>query len=359
MNWLFADMDAFFASVEIYLNPKLRGRPVGVVPLQSEYTCVIAASYDAKACGIKVGTKVGEARRLCPDIALVKARPAVYARVHRDVVKLFKEFAPIEKVESIDEWAIRLTGPQRSREAAVDLAHAMRRRMREVYRGRITCSIGIAPTRLLAKIASDLEKPDGVTAVSADELPGRFDGLRLKDLCGIGPGMRDRLARVGVTDVRGLWELSEDDAVRVWGSVDGARWWRGFHGVDEPRVAPTRGSMSHGKILGFDERNEDSARGILERFVYRLGRRLTRDGYYARHLSIAVRDEAGGVTRDEIGIPCAQDTPTLLQHFAAVWARRIPTAARPKKVEVCVSGLESAAQGRLPFAETEKLGRLS
>src|SRR5262245_53022329 len=106
MNWLFTDMDAYFASVEQHLRPELRGRPVGVIPVETESTCVIAASYDAKRYGVKTGTGVRDARRLCPGIKLVKARPSIYVEKHHELLRSVDQIAQVEKVYSIDEWSV-------------------------------------------------------------------------------------------------------------------------------------------------------------------------------------------------------------------------------------------------------------
>src|SRR5271154_2905282 len=103
MNWLFIDMNSYFASVEQHLRPELRGRAVAVIPVESEHTCVIAASYDAKIHGVKTGTRVSDARRLCPGITIVKARPDIYVQVHHAILRSVDKCAPIHKVYSIDE----------------------------------------------------------------------------------------------------------------------------------------------------------------------------------------------------------------------------------------------------------------
>src|SRR5262249_16403750 len=104
MNWMLMDMDSYFASVEQYLRPELRGRCVGGIPVETDSTCVVAASYDAKRFGVKVGTGVREARRLCPGLLLVKARPDVYVRVHRRILRSVDRCAEVHRVYSIDEW---------------------------------------------------------------------------------------------------------------------------------------------------------------------------------------------------------------------------------------------------------------
>ncbi len=360
MNWMLTDMDSFFASVEQYLRPELRGRPVGVIPLETESTCVIAASYDAKRLGVKVGTGVRDARRLCPGIAIVKARPDLYVQIHHRILQSVDKCAPVHKVYSIDEWTVQLRGGERDPEQARKLAHAMKRQILQDFGPWMTCSIGIAPTRLLAKIASALGKPDGLTVLSVEDLPGRLDRLSLKDLCGISDGMLARLHKHGVHDIRELWELSRDQSIRIWGSISGADWWAGFHGHDEPEVPTRRRSMSHGNVLEPRFRNEEAACCIMARLVCKLAQRLRRQGYLARSLRISVSYERGGSFSQEIALPSAHDTPTLLHQFYVLWRRRAPGACPIKKVGVCVAGLVPASQVPRPlFDEAEKLQRLS
>lgn len=360
MNWVLTDMDSYFASVEQHLRPELRGRPVGVIPVETESTCVIAASYDAKRLGVKVGTGVREARRLCPGIALVKARPKIYVQMHHRILQSVDKCAEVHRVYSIDEWTVRLRGGDRDPERARKLAQDTKRQILGDFGRWMTCSIGIAPTRLLAKIASNLQKPDGLTVLSVADMPGRVEHLSLKDLCGISDGMLARLDKHGIHTVRALWEASRDDAIRIWGSVSGADWWAGFHGYDEPEVPTRRHSMSHGSVLEPRFRNEEGAHGIMVRLVCKLAHRLRQGGYLAKSLRISVRDEQGGSSTEEIGLPSANDTSTLLQQFYKLWQRRSPGVRPIKKVEVSVAGLVLASQVSRPlFAEAEKLQRLS
>ena len=359
MNWMLTDMDSYFASVEQSLRPELRGRPVGVIPVETDSTCVIAASYAAKRRGVKVGTGVREARQLCPGIALVKARPKIYVQVHHRILQSVDKCAEVYRVYSIDEWAVRLQGDNRRPEQARQLAQDIRRQMLEDFGPWMTCSIGIAPTRLLAKIASDLQKPNGITVLPVGDLPGRLENLALQDLCGISHGMLARLNQHDIRSVRELWEVSRDQAICIWGSVSGANWWAGFHGHDEPEIPTRRRSMSHGSVLEPRFRNEEGARGILVRLVCKLAQRLRQGGYVARSMRISIQDAQGGGSSAEIGLPAANDTPTLLEQFYKLW-QRTRGVCPIKKVDVCVAGLVLASQVSRPlFGEIEKLQRVS
>lgn len=359
-SWMFIDMNSFFASIEQHLRPELRGRPVAVVPVESDTTCVIAASLEAKARGVRTGTGVREARRMCPGIQLIKARPAEYVRMHEAIARFVERCAPLHKAYSIDEWAVRLRGAQRAPEAATDLGCRIKARLREEYSPCITCSIGIAPTRLLAKIASDLQKPDGLVVLRVHDLPGRLEHLPLQSLCGIGAGVAARLERRGVGTIRDLWQLNRRQAVEAWGSAAGAHWWAGFHGHDEPEIPTRRHSMSHANVLEPRFRNEAGARGILTRLVYRLGGRLRSDGYLAGSLGIHTSYVNGDSFSTATELPHVQDTPTLLENLYKLWDRRERRRAPPLRVGAVVSGLVPAAQTPgLLFEDADRAVRLS
>jgi DNA polymerase-4 len=321
---------------------------------------VIAANYDAKRCGVKTGTRVGDARRLCPGIILVKARPHIYVQIHHAILRSVDKCAPIHKVYSIDEWAIRLVGKDQQPQNAIALGRQIKRELLADFSPWLTCSIGIAPTRLLAKIASDLQKPDGLTVLSPDELPDRLEHFLLDDLCGIGHGMLARLDAHGIRNVQELWAISKQKAIQVWGSVSGGSWWAGFHGYDEPELPTRRRSMSHENVLHPKFRNERDAHGIMIRLLCRLGARLRHDGYFARALRAHVADLRGNYWHQDITLPCIQDTQTLLEHLERLWRRRGASYAPPLKVGVEVADLIPAAQVSQPlFDGMEKPRRVS
>lgn len=354
LNWMLIDMNSFFASVEQHLRPELRGRKVAVVPVDSEYTSVIAASQDAKKCGIRTGTRVRDARQMCPDIVILKARPDTYVQVHHAILRSVDQCLPIEKVYSIDEWAIRLIGAERERERAIALGRQIKCQLLKDFSPWLTCSIGIAPTRLLAKIASELQKPDGLTVLVPDDLPARLEHLSLNDLCGIGRGMLDRLREQGIHSVRDLWALSKQDAIRIWGSVQGGYWWAGFHGHDEPELTTRHHSMSHANVLNPQFRSDDGAYGILNRLICRLGARLRHEGYVAQRLHVFLKDADGVGWSKDLALPLVQDTTTLLAQFEKLWQRRT-RVHRPLKVGATVTGLVLADQLAKPlFKEMEK-----
>jgi DNA polymerase-4 len=184
--------------------------------------CAIAVSYEAKAFGIKTGTGVGEARRLCPGVIAVEAKHALYSSYHERILKAVDTCVPITRVLSIDEMAAQLTGTQRNVLQARELGQKVKRALRDQVGECLTCSIGIAPNLFLGKVASDLQKPDGLVVIARADLPGALLGLDLQDICGIGARMEERLRRVGITTVAELWNASSFRLRRAWGGVNGA-----------------------------------------------------------------------------------------------------------------------------------------
>lgn len=173
-GYLFVDFNAYFASVEQQDDPRLRGRPVVVAPVASEHTSAIAASYEAKARGVKTGTRIAEARRICHGLVVRVARPRLYVDYHRRLMAEIERHAPLHKVHSIDECSCRLGRAEREPQAARALAHAIKAGIARAVGPALTCSIGIAATPLLAKIASDLEKPDGLVILPTECVPERL-----------------------------------------------------------------------------------------------------------------------------------------------------------------------------------------
>src|SRR3954453_2947714 len=208
VNWLFVDLNSYFASVEQQDRPELRGKPVGVVPMLADTTCCIAASYEAKAFGVRTGTIVADAKRLCPGIPLVEARHELYVEYHHRIVEAVESCLPVTAVCSIDEMACRLMGRERPLLAAMELAGKVKARIRERAGECLRSSVGLATNRYLAKVASDMEKPDGLVALTLDILPEALRRLTLRDLPGIGARTEKRLNERGIHTMEDLLTLN-------------------------------------------------------------------------------------------------------------------------------------------------------
>lgn len=322
LDWLFLDMDNYFASVEQQARPELRGRPVGVLPVMSEGTCCIAASYHAKRRGVKTGTRVYDARRICPEIEFVAARPDYYVQVHKQILAAIDSVVPVDKVWSIDEMAVKLLGKEREPEAAMDIGRCVKAAVCEAVGQCLSCSVGLAPTRLLAKVACELEKPDGLCALPIESLPDKLEKLQLTDLPGINVGVRGRLHRKGVATIRDLWNLSAQQAQEAWGSIEGRRYWMALHG-QEPAVAPeVRRMFTHANVLAPELRSEHGAHSVMTRLLHKAAARLRCHGYVAHSLWASLKYDDDQRWGDQISLPACQDTVTIIEHFERIWKRR-------------------------------------
>jgi len=348
LHWLFLDMDNYFASVEQQARPELRGKPVGVLPVMSEGSCCIAASAHAKRRGVKTGTRVYDARRLCPEIQFVEARPAYYVEIHKQILKAVDTVVPVDKVWSIDELAVKLMGVEREAENALTIARRVKEAVRNAVGDCLTCSVGLAPTRLLAKVACELGKPDGLQTLPLESLPDKIEKLSLTDLPGINVGVRGRLHRKGVCTIRDLWALSAQQAQEAWGSIEGRRYWMALHGQEPAMPEVVRRMFTHANVLAPELRTEHGAHGVMTRLLHKAAARLRCHGYVAHTLWAGISYDDDRRWGDAIDLPACQDTVTVIEHFERIWKRK-HFIGKPVKVSIGVGRLEPVhcATGRL------------
>ena len=287
---LFVDFNSYFASVEQHEDETLRGRPVGVVPVAAETTSLIAASFEAKAFGVGTGTLVRDARRLCPGIQIRVARPERYVYWHHRLIEAIDHAIPIARVGSIDEVACELVGRQRQRAVAEAIAAQVKHEVAlAAPGGAIRCSIGIAPNDFLAKTASDMRKPDGLTVIEQADLPQALHGLALRDLCGIGASMEARLHEADISTVAELTAADKHRLRHVWGGIEGERMWGLLRGAWLPVAATVRGSIGHSHVLGPELRNAVGARAVLKKLLVKAAMRMRREEMLGGALAVRIR----------------------------------------------------------------------
>ena len=287
---LFVDFNSYFASVEQHEEPALRGRPVGVAPVAAETTSLIAASYEAKAFGVSTGTMVREARRLCPGIQIRVARPERYVYWHHRLIEAIDHAIPIARVGSIDEVACELVGRQRRRDIAEEIAQQVKHEIAlAAPGGAIRCSIGIAPNDFLAKTASDMRKPDGLSVIEQADLPQALRGLELRDLCGIGHSMEARLHEAGITTVAQLTAADKHRLRHAWGGIEGERMWGLLRGAWLPTAPTERGSIGHSHVLGPELRTAIGARAVLKKLLVKAAMRMRREEMLSGALAVRIR----------------------------------------------------------------------
>ena len=287
----FIDMNSFYASVEQQDEPKYRNRPLIVVPCVSDYTCAIAASYEAKAMGIKTGTRVSDAKHICPDIFIVEARPKRYVEIHNEIIRILSDNFKKVKILSVDEMTCYLDENTDEYDAFF-IAEKIKNEFKECLGEYLTCSIGVAPNTFLAKVASDFNKPDGYYCLSFDHIQEDMAKLDLLELPGIKKRMASRLSKVGIKSIQDLYD---SDVLRLkdgWQSVVGIKWFHmlrgstscdyGEHIYDIPKT------IGHSHVLPPNKRNYHGAYEVYQSLIFKALERLKKYRLCASQLFIYV-----------------------------------------------------------------------
>ena len=326
LRWLYLDLNSYFASVEQQLDPALRGRPIVVAPVDSDSTSAIAASYEAKAFGIRTGTKIHEARALCRDLVVVPARHDAYVRFHHAIIAEVERHVPVTAVCSIDEVACRLLDNENSPAAVTSLATRIKAGIRANVGLCLTASIGVAANRLLAKIAADMKKPDGLTVMTPETRHRQLSALKLSDIPGVGRNIERRLAAAGIVSMERLLALDEREARQAWGSVWGNRMFWLLQGAEVAELVTVQRSIGHSHVLGPDKRTPDRARLVARRLTAKAATRLRRAEKAAGWLGLSVKGEAPFGEKPPkwaagVRVPPVMDTQTLLERLDTFWVQ--------------------------------------
>lgn len=347
---MYLDFDGFFASVMQQAMPALRGKPVGVIPFEiskANSTIVIACSKEAKAAGCKNVMPVVEAKRVCPNIVLVMQRPDLFRRAHNTLLNEIACEIPIETVKSIDELACKLD------KTTIDdprgLAARIKERLRKNVGEQITCSIGFAANRLLAKIACKIDKPNGVTIWRPEDMPEPLFALPLSSIPGVGSNIEVRLNKAGIRTIRDLYDAQPKHLRALWGNVTGERMWYALHGYDIYAMPTSRGMFGHGRVLPPSWRDARHAQACSRLLLTKAARRMRRDGFYANNLMLWL-DIRGGGWVGQRELPCVQDDFAVLAGLDALWAKahsEIPRAAEIIRVNVTLGELTPAGERQL------------
>lgn len=359
LRWLFLDLNAYFASVEQQENPQLRGKPMAVVPVLVDSTCCIAVSYEAKAFGIKTGTSVAEAKLRCPKITFTTGRHNLYVQYHHAIVEAVESCLHVDSVLSIDEMVGRLRGRECERENAIKLAHQVKAAITKRVGPCLRSSIGIAPNRFLAKVAGDMEKPDGLTILESHQLPQALFRLKLRDLYGIGRNMERRLRLRGISSVEQLCSLNDATMHSLWGGIGGDRYAASLRGEEVELPPIHHHSLGHSHVLEPEVRSHAGALRVAKKLTAKAALRLRKMDYFASGLSVAVRFSGNRFWDKKIKLDETQDTALFLKTLLAIW-QGLPNE-KPTWVGVTLAPL-IASQQHIPslFAnhKSEKLSHV-
>jgi len=287
---LHVDMNAFFAAVEQQNDPALRGKPVGVIG-SSGRTVVTTCSYEARRYGVKTGMTVWQARQRCPELVLVVADNRKYTDTSKRIIAMMRDYTPLVEVFSIDEAFLDVTGSLALFGTPERIAYLLKARIRQAFG--LTCSVGIAPNKLLAKLASDMQKPDGLTIIRPDQVTQVLETLPVQELCGIGSRTARQLRKLGIVSCGQLGRYPLKRLQRRFGLI-GDKLHAMALGRDDSPVVPVEAeapvkSVGHSMTL----REDVSAPEEIQRFLLQLaemvGRRARRYGVSGRTVNLQVR----------------------------------------------------------------------
>ncbi|MEM1009509.1 MAG: DNA polymerase, partial [Myxococcota bacterium] len=322
--------------------PHLRGKPVGVAPVMTESTCCIAASYEAKAYGIKTGTRISEARALCPNIQIVAAQPAKYVQLHNKLKAAVESCIHVEKVLSIDEMWCWLPYNLREHATVEKIARNIKQAIHEQVSPWIKGSIGIAPNKWLAKMASKMRKPNGLLIIQQQDLPEILYDLDLRDMHGVGRSMELRLHAQGIHDARALCHATREKLHRAWNGVEGDRLWLQLRGKEIPELETTRRSISHGHVLPPEKRFPNNTLPVLHKLTQKAAQRLRSHGMLTQSYQLSLKYVRGGRWHGEVPLPATDDSLLLARVASHLWKQRPHHKEHLLKVSMVLSRLTHA-----------------
>lgn len=336
------DMDAFFAAVELERHPELVGKPL-VIGGRGDPTkrgVVSTASYEARVFGIHSAMPLRTARRLCPEAVFLPVDYREYSRVSTQVKLILNEFSPIMEDGGIDEAYLDITLSEQPSEA---IARVIKDKIRSSLG--LTCSIGIAPNKLLAKIASDLEKPDGLTILKTEDIPLRIWPLPTRKLWGVGPKTEEHLDRMGIRTIGEITSVSLDELVREFGASHGSFLHRASRGIDERPLVTYWVPKSSSRETTFEHDTADLQ--ILTETLLDQAREVTEEmrkgGFKARTITVKVRlsnfeTHTRGKTLKE-----ATDEIAIIRNAATGSLKRFDLSRPVRLIGIRLGGLRSAS----------------
>ncbi len=336
-QFLFLDMNSFFASCEQHFRPELRGKPIVVAPTVGPSGCVIAASYEAKALGVRTGWRVGEAQKIIPNLAVVDARHRNYVEIHTGLKALLeREFTPDPLVLSVDEFGIPLDKTEQWTPNAHKLALRVKQRIFETFSPALRCSIGIGPNMFLSKLGTEVQKPDGLVIMQLHTLEEAFKTLKLRDIPGINWGMSNRLATLGIRTALNFFNAPHDLLHSTLGIL-GDAWWYNLHGYRVDVAHNATKSMSHSHVLAPKLRTKAKARAVIYKLCIKLADRLREKDFDTTHIAVWVRSKPSW--QYSFAIHPTQDPFTIFRVIAKAYDETFPDDQIPHQANIVVYGL--------------------
>ena len=352
---LHVDMDAFFAAIEIRNNPGLKGKPVMVGGGINARGVVSTCSYEARSYGVHSGMSTAKAQKLCPEGVFISAGLRGYVYASACLQRIFEKYTPVVQPCSVDEAFLDITGTERLYGGPIDLVRRMKEEIRETLN--LTCSVGISPSKYLAKMASGLNKPDGITVMDRQRFKAVFYPQPVDALWGIGESTKKALAKKGILTVEDLANSDTNFLRRIFGK-------NGFglssmsRGEDDSEVKsfpdmPHDKSMSHETTLSVDIQDPSLIRSTVLWLADKVARRMRKGGYTGRTISVKVRSSDFKTITRSYTIPRPTDRcDVIFQHAIRLVPKEYGMKFRVRLLGVRVSHLNKIRVGdeddRLP-----------
>lgn len=290
---MYVDMNSFFASCEQALRPDLRGRPIGVTAGDKYYAVIIAPSNEAKRLGIRTGMRMTEARQICPYIQGVNARPVEYRKAHIKIMNVLRRYSDDILPKSIDEAAVNLTAYKLVYKDLIGLAKQIKADLLPEITEYVTCSIGFAPNTFLAKLATDLQKPNGIVQITPENIDSCLAGLQLTDLPGIARRNARRLEMIGIKSPLEMRHTSESLLRKAFGGVAGSYWHRRLNFGEVDYYLNDYRAMSATRTTSPEYRTPDKLDALFVSLCTKLEQRLVKAGRFCRQASFFIRYKNG------------------------------------------------------------------
>jgi len=286
---MYLDMNSFFASCEQQLMPELRGKPIGVTTHDSPYSCVIAPSVEAKKMGVKTGMRLNEAKVLCPQIIQILTHPHHYRRIHVDIMKILNSYCDDVLAKSIDEAVMNLTSYRLVYKDLIGLAKKIKADIAEKY-DYLKCSIGIAPNAFLAKLGTELQKPDGLIQITPENVDEHLAKLELTDLPGIASRNERRLKMVGINNPLEMRHTSQALLRKAFGGIVGYYWYSRLNFGEVDLYSNDFRTMSATRTVSQAQReSKQSLESLLISLCSRLEQRMVKQEVFCKDASFFVR----------------------------------------------------------------------
>ncbi len=285
------DLNSCFATVEQQARPMLRGRPVAIVNRRTEHTMIVTASYEAKAMGVKLGMRLRDAKKLCPELVGIESDPVKYRYVYHKLMAIMNDYSPHVRMKSIDEGVIDFSqAPESIRNRdLVEVGHEIKQRLKDEIGCWMRCNVGISTNRFLAKTAASLHKPDGLDVLTSHNIREVFAGLQLKDLTGIAWANEHRLNAVGIYTPLDMLDSSAENLHIAFKSICGEQWHQRLRGWEVDDIDHDLKSCGRQYVLDSPKLTHQEKVARLHALVEGVGAKLRHTGKAARGVKLYAR----------------------------------------------------------------------